>query len=152
MDSAMTTMPRYSIHARDGAWHVLFRVDGRQVKRRVGPVHEPGRPKEGALNRSAAEHRAREIVAEHLATIATPRPTGPTFREVAHDYMHWLERVRGAKPSTLADHRYLLAESNGTTKGRIMDAIGDRAAAEVTPGEMEQLLDDLAAGPRTTNN
>ena len=34
----------------------------------------------------------------------------PTFREVAHAYLEWLEHVRGAKPSTLLDHRYLLVE------------------------------------------
>jgi integrase len=33
-----------------------------------------------------------------------------TFREVAQSYPSWLEDVKGAKPSTTADYRYLLAE------------------------------------------
>ena len=35
---------------------------------------------------------------------------GVTFRELAVDYLEWLERVKDAKPSTLRDHRLLLAE------------------------------------------
>ena len=33
------------------------------------------------------------------------RERGMTFREVAHDYLRWLEHVRGAKPATLLDYR-----------------------------------------------
>ncbi len=59
----------------------------------------------------------------------------PSFREVAHAYLDWAERVRDGKPATLRDHRYLLAEpgarhrcGQGTHAGLIMGALGDRPA------------------------
>ena len=103
---------------------------------------------------AGAHDRAREIVAEQAVKAADPQASGPTFREVALDYMRWLERVKGAKPSTLSDHGYALAEPNGTTSGQVMLALGDRPAAEVTPRDVENLLDTLAASgasPRTIN-
>ena len=49
-------------------------------------------------------------LAERAAAAERAANAPPTFREVAHAYLDWLERVRGAKPATLRDHRYLLAE------------------------------------------
>ncbi|TMK98217.1 MAG: site-specific integrase [Actinobacteria bacterium] len=159
----MTAMklPTYSLQLRGARFYdVYFRVNGRQVKRRVGRAWvkdgkpRRGRPQEGFLDVAAAHDRAREIVAEHVATVAEPRSVGPTFRNVAREYMTWLAKVRGAKPSTLADHGYALAEPNGTTNGSVMRALGDRPAAEVTAAEIEALLDTLAesgARARTIN-
>jgi integrase len=137
-------------------WDVSFRLDGRQLKRRIGPawVRRRRPAPEGAFTEGAAHDRAREIVAELVAAARTPLLSGPTFREVAGDYLHWLERVRGAKPSTLADHRTQLAEPGERTTGRIMAALGDRPAADVTTTEVEDLLAGIeAAGgsPRTVN-
>jgi integrase len=150
------SLPGYSLQLRaQGArafYEVMFRIDGRQVKRRVGPawVTPAGKPRRGAaqdgfLDVGGAHDRAREIVAEQAVRAAGPQASGPTFREIALDYMRWLERVKGAKPSTLADHGYALAESNGTTSGQVMLALGGRPAAEVTPGEVENLHVALAA-------
>src|SRR5438128_108355 len=159
----MTAMklPTYSLQLRGARFYdVYFRVNGRQVKRRVGRAWvkdgkpRRGRPQEGFLDVAAAHDRAREIVAEHVATVAEPRSVGPTFRNVAREYMTWLAKVRGAKPSTLAGHGYALAEPNGTTNGSVMRALGDRPAAEVTAAEIEALLDTLAesgARARTIN-
>jgi integrase len=158
-------LPTYSLQLREqGArafYEVMFRTGGRQVKRRVGPAWvtpagkpRRGRPRDGCLDVAGAHDRAREIVAEHAAKAADPQEAGPTFREVALDYMRWLEQVKGAKPSTLADHGYALAEPSGTTNGHVMRTLGDRPAAEVTPREVEDLLDALAASggsPRTVN-
>jgi integrase len=149
-----TTLPRYSVHERDGVWHVLFRRDGKQVKRRIGPAHTRGRPQQGALNRSAAEHRARELVAELAAASEAQMAEGPTVRQIAHEYLDWLERVRGAKPSTLSDHRTLLAQPGERMAGRIMDAIGDSPAADVAPAEVEAILTSIetaGGSPRTVN-
>ena len=159
------SLPTYSLQLRAQGtrafYEVMFRIDGRQVKRRVGPawVTPDGKPRRGApqdgfLDVAGAHDRAREIVAEQAVRAAGPQAAGPTFREVARDYMSWLERVKGAKPSTLADHGYALAESNGTTSGQVMLALGGRPAAEVTPRDVENLLDTLAASgasPRTIN-
>jgi hypothetical protein len=159
------SLPTYSLQLRAQGtrafYEVMFRTGGRQVKRRVGPAWvtpagkpRRGRPRDGCLDVAGAHDRAREIVAEQAVKAADPQATGPTFREVALDYMRWLERVKGAKPSTLADHGYALAESNGTTSGQVMLALGGRPAAEVTPRDVENLLDTLAASgasPRTIN-
>jgi hypothetical protein len=159
------SLPTYSLQLRAQGtrafYEAMCRIDGRQVKRRVGPAWltpagkpRRGRPRDGCFDVAGAHDRAREIVAEHAVKAAEPRAAGPTFREVALDYMRWLERVKGAKPSTLADHGYALAEPNGTTNGQVMLALGGRPAAEVTPRDVENLLDTLAASgasPRTIN-
>ena len=75
-----------------------------------------------------------------------------TFREVAYEYLHWLEHVRDAKPSTLLDHGYLLVEpgtphrrGTGTHGGQIMKALGDRPAAEIATREINKLLVTVAS-------
>ena len=89
------------------------------------------------------------------------RRRGVAFRELAHEYLGWLEEVRGAKPSTLRGYRSQLAErgqpyrrGKGRCKGLIMAALGDRPAGEITTREVEQLMRSVAAsgaGPRTVN-
>jgi len=82
-------------------------------------------------------------------------------RELSAEYLFWLEDVKGAKPSTVQDHRCLLADPGqayrrgpGSSHGLIMAALGDRPAREVTTREVEELLRTIAAtgaGPRTVN-
>jgi integrase len=105
-------------------------------------------------------HVEREL-AEREAAADRAANAPPTFRTVAWAYLDWLERVRGAKPATLRDHRYLLAEPGTAHRrgarvhaGLIMRALGDRPAAEVTTREINRLLADVAArgaSPRTVN-
>ncbi len=83
-----------------------------------------------------------------------------TFREVACAYLAWMEEVKGAKPSTMRNHRSLLAEpgqpyrrGRGTTEG-IMRVLGDRPAQAVTTREIEQVLAAVArigVSPSTVN-
>jgi fermentation-respiration switch protein FrsA (DUF1100 family) len=101
----------------------------------------------GATDRESAEHER--------------RARGVTFREVARAYLRWLADVAGAKPSTLRDHGYVLAEpgvahkrGGGTTAGHVMAALGDRPAAKITTREVEELLATVSAtgaSPRTVN-
>jgi hypothetical protein len=70
-----------------------------------------------------------------------------TVCELAADWLVWLEEVKGAKPSTVADYRFLLREpgipyrrGNRKSAGRIMAAFGDRAAAEVTTADVSAFL------------
>ena len=89
------------------------------------------------------------------------RRRGVSFRELTAEYLVWLNEVKGAKPSTLRDHRCLLAEpgqayrqGRGSSPGLIMAALGDRPAREVTTREVEGLLRTVAAtgaAPRTVN-
>ena len=149
------------------------------MKRRLGPAwlerddaggfrRRRGRPKPGYLDEHAAivfkDQLVREVereLAERSAAAERAKRTPPTFREVAHAYLEWIERVGGAKPATLRDHRYLLAEPGarhrrgaGAHTGRIMRSLGNRTASEVTTREINRLLADVAAGgasPRTVN-
>src|SRR5207248_1234167 len=73
----------------------------------------------------------------------------------------WLEHVKGAKPSTLRDHRLLLAEpgqahrrGKGVSRGLVMAALGDRPVREMTTREIEDLLRSVSStgvAPRTVN-
>jgi integrase len=145
------SLPTYSLQIRKQrsrpVYTVMFRWPaGRQVKRTIGPAWtKRGRPPEGHFDAALAHDRAREIVREHVA--ATDRPL--TFRQLAADYLRWLAEVRGAKPSTLSDHAYTLAEPRDGRNGRVMAALGDRPAAEVAPREIEDLLSELAASGAT---
>ena len=155
-DGALTTMKRRLGRAwleRDGA--------GGWRRRR-------GRPKAGYLDERAAvlamDRVVRDVERELAGRAAAARRAAespPTFREVAHAYLDWVEHVRDAKPTTLRDHRYLLAEpgvghrrGSGAHRGLIMRALGDRPAREVTTREVNRLLSEVAAGgvsPRTVN-
>jgi integrase len=149
------------------------------MKRRLGPAwlergengeyrKRRGRPKPGFLHEAAAivaKDRVIRAVEHELADAADEAKRAamalPTFREVAHAYLYWLEHVQDAKPSTLREHRYLLAEpgtphrrGKGTHAGHIMIAFGDRAAAEIATRDINNLLDTIAGtgvSPRTVN-
>src|SRR6266516_5078555 len=153
------SLPTYSLQIRKQhsgpVYTVMFRWPaGRQVKRTIGPAWtKRGRPPEGHFDAALAHDRAREIVREHVAS-SERRHAEPTFREIAHDYLRWLERVKGATPATLRDHRWTLAEPNGGGSGHTMCVLGDQPAAEITPQEIAAVLDALAesgSSPRTVN-
>ncbi len=127
-----------------------------------------GRPPEGVLTEAQAAERMLALVREHDADqtlferdAEERRRRGVTFRELAAEYQHWLEDIKGAKPSTLRDHRLLLAEpgsayrrGSGASRGLVMAALGDRPAREVTTREVEDLLRSVAGtgvAPRTVN-
>lgn len=151
----------------------------RRMKRRLGPAwleHDEnggfrrrrGRVKPGFLDETAAivakDRLIRDVerkLAEAAAAAERQANAPVTFREIAHAYLDWLERVLGAKPSTLRDHRYLLAEpgaqhrrGGGTHRGAIMAALGDQPAEAVTTRQINELLAGVAAAgasPRTVN-
>jgi integrase len=127
-----------------------------------------GRPPAGMLTEPMAASRMLELVRQHDADQTSlerdaeeRRRRGVTFRELAVEYLQWLEDIKGAKPSTLRDHRLLLAEPGtvyrrgaGTSRGLVMSALGDRPAREVMTREVEDLLRSVATGgvaPRTVN-
>jgi integrase len=105
---------------------------------------------EHAVELQESEQRAREA-AEHRVTV----------RELAHEWLSWLEQVKGAKPSTVADYRFLIREpgvphrrGDGVSHGRIMRAFGDLAAADVTTAGVSRFLrslDSTGLTPRSIN-
>ncbi len=157
-----------------------WRRAGRQVKRRIGPawleraaddsgwVMRRGRVQEGYFDEKRATVRMAELIAEHdkeeraiEAGERERRERGVTFREVAAEWLEHLQHERGAKPSTLSDYRYMLAEpgtphrrGNGKSPGTIMAAFGDRPAAKITTKDVSgflRKLDSQGVSPRSVN-
>ena len=63
------------------------------------------------------------------------------------DNLDWLEKIKGAKPSTMRNHRSTLAEpgtayrrGRETINGHVMAALGDRPASKITTREINALL------------
>lgn len=174
-----TAKPFIRQRATGPFWYAKWSRDGRPVIRALGPAwaqpdnsggwrRKRGRPPEGSLTEAQASERMLRLVREHhdeqtrLERDAEERRRrGVTFGQLAEDYLKWLEHVKGAKPSTLRDHRSMLAapdqpfrRGTGVTKGRIMSALADRPAREITTREIEDLLKSVAASsvsPRTVN-
>ena len=179
-----TRLPTGSLVVRTGPlgapfYEAKWRHDGRQVKRRVGPAwvvrdgaggwhRRRGRVPDGWYDEKRATVRMAELVAEHADEVerrareeqaARDRPV--TFREVAADWLEWLEHVKGARPSTIRSYRSQLVEPGTPYKrggrkcrGRVMKAFGDRPAAEITTADVSKFLreyDRTGVSSRTVN-
>src|SRR5271155_6188786 len=94
------SLPTYSLQLRAQGtrafYEAMFPIDGRQLKRRVGPAWvtpagkpRRGRPRDGFLDVAGAHDRAREIVAEQAVKAADPQAAGPTFPEGGLPYLRW---------------------------------------------------------------
>jgi integrase len=165
-----TSRPFVRSRASGPFWYGKWYRGGRPVIRSLGRAWvesdrhggwrpRRGRPAHGALTEVQAGERMLKLVRAHheeqtlVEQDATERfRRGVTFRELAQSYLDWLENVKDAKPSTLRDYRSQLAEpgqafrrGSGTSAGRILAALGDRPAREITTREVEQLLRSVAA-------
>jgi integrase len=169
------------VERSDGpVYEAKWRRGRRQVKRRVGPAWlergvggkdwrpRRGRMPEGFLDEKRATVRMAELIAEHEqkeraieAGERERREQGVTFRELVAEWLDHLERERGAKPSTLSDYHYMLAEpgtphqrGKGKSPGLVMAAFGDLPAAKITTRQVSAFLrqlDDSGVSPRTVN-
>ncbi len=174
-----TARPFIRQRATGPFWYAKWSRNGQPVIRALGRAwveadgnggwrRRRGRSPDGALTEVEAAERMLALVREHHAeetllerNAEERRRRGVSFRELAAEYLSWLDDVKGAKPSTLRDHRCLLAEpgqayrrGRGSSPGLIMAALGDRPAREVTTREVEELLRTIAAtgiAPRTVN-
>ena len=174
-----TAKPYVRARASGPRWYAKWSRNGTPVVRSLGKAWveadgsggwrpRRGRAPTGALTEAQASERMLRLVREHhdertlLETDADERRRrGATFRDVARGYLDWMQDVKGAKPSTMRDHLSLLAEPGqahrrgaGSSSGRIIRALGDRPAAEITTREVEQLLTAIArtgVAPRTVN-
>ena len=97
-----------SIFERNGVYFGKWRVDGRQIKRRLGPVRTVG-ARDG-LTKAQAEARLRELMAEVSGReregggIATRRPHHYTVAELADLFIDHARDHRGLKATTLTDY------------------------------------------------
>jgi integrase len=154
-------------------YEAKFRDGGRQVMRRVGPAWlEPGPngawlPHRGRVPEGYFDERRAHVRAAALATayVAEREKEGlntrqlATFRELAADYMHWLATDYGAKPTTLRDHAYKLAEpganhrrGSGVSEGTVMRELGDVPAAKITAEDVRRLLSSLTENGLSARN
>lgn len=127
-----------------------------------------GEPADGALTEREANAMLDQLIGqydvdqtriEHDAE--ERRVRGVTFRELVHEWLVYLEREKGAKPSTLIDYRWMIAEpgaphrrGKGAYPGLLIAALGDRRIAEITTRRVSDFLrslDDRGCRPRTVN-
>jgi integrase len=174
-----STTPFLRARASGVFWYAKWSRGGVQVNRALGRAWvEPdgqggwrrrrGRPPAGTLTEAEATARMLELVAAHdaeqtllEAEASERRRRGVTFRELAADWLVYLEHEKGAKPSTLRDYRWLLAEPGqphgrgpGTSPGLLMASFGDRPAGAITTRDVSgylRRLDASGASPRTVN-
>ncbi len=175
MIGSVTTPPALVVRSHNGKpyYEAKFRDGTQQVMRRVGPawlersscgrwVPRRGRVPDGYFDERRAHVRAAEVAAAYLADGAAMRRVAQkpaTFRELAWSYMQWLARDYGAKPTTLRDHAYKLAEpgtahgrGSGVSEGRIMRALGDLSAEEITAEHVRRLLSSMTADGLSARN
>ncbi|HEY5198704.1 MAG TPA: tyrosine-type recombinase/integrase [Solirubrobacteraceae bacterium] len=127
-----------------------------------------GRCPEGWLDERSANVAAVQAMEGHAQIVASAaqraqqeRDRLVTVRVVAHDWLDWLEKVRGSKPSTVRDYRTLLREPGSPHKrgtkssaGRIMATFGDDPTLEVTEAKVSRFLkslDEAGFTPRNVN-
>ena len=160
-----------------GKWRAS--LDGRQMKRRLGPawlaIGEDGKPhlrrgrvKPDFLDRRRAYARMAEVIAQcededarREEIDAARKRAGWTFGALAEAWLDHAERVRRLKPSTMRDLRSILARPGvskrrgaGAVKARLMTMLGDVPAASIVVDDIEdyfRLLADDGASPRTVN-
>ena len=111
----------------------------------------------GWFDEKRATVRMAELVAAHDATECAieqherdRRLHGATLRELAPEWLDYLKREKGAKPSTLLDYGYLLREpatphhrGGRQSTGRIMQAFGDLRLRDVTTTQVATFLRGL---------
>ena len=171
----MTPSPALVVRSHNGTpyYEAKFRDGTQQVMRRIGPAWlqqgadghwtpRRGRVPEEYFDERRAHVRAAEVVAAYLAEGASKRRAAQrpvTFRELASDYMRWLETDYAAKPTTLRDHAYKLAEPGtshrrgpGVARGLIMRDLGDLPAADITGDDVRRLLASMTATGLSARN
>ncbi|MBV9165605.1 MAG: tyrosine-type recombinase/integrase [Solirubrobacterales bacterium] len=179
--SATNTAARPYIRQRASGpfWYGKWSRNGRPVVRALGRAwveadrnggwrNRRGRAPEGTLTETQAASRMLALVREHHAQqtrlehdAEERRRQGVTFRELAHEWLGFLEREKGVKPSTLGDYGWMLAEpgqqhrrGQGRYPGLLMAAFGFRPARGITTRDVAEYLrglDKAGARPRTVN-
>ena len=98
-----------SLYERDGVWYAKWRIDGRQVKRKVGPRRSRGGS--DGLTRAQAEARLRELMAAVQAEDVRPapgaakRPGDMVVADLGEAFIEHARDHRGLKSTTLTDYR-----------------------------------------------
>jgi integrase len=92
-----------SVTQRGDSWYGRWRVNGRQVQRKLGPVRPAGTRL--GLTKSQAEAKLRKLIGE-VSHVAPDHRV--TFAEIADTYLHHVEFVMERKRSTVQDYKIML--------------------------------------------
>ena len=94
-----------SLFVQSGSWYGKWRVDGRQVKRRLGRVRAAGAP--DGLTRNQAERAHRRVMDE----LRNRKPDAPrSFEQAAGRYIDHVEHVMARKKSTVRDYQLIASK------------------------------------------
>lgn len=164
--------------AKDGSgfyWNVKWRVDGRQIKRRMGRAwvearqtpadvdgwqrhyrKRRGEPRAGYLTPDEATAQIKRTIKAHAEREArqAERRERVTFEQAARDWFEQKGAERGWKGTTRRNYAALLAHEEDTPKlrgrkprGRIMATFGHIDVREVTMKDVRAFLRTLDADP-----
>jgi integrase len=109
-------------------WYGRFYVDGRLVKRRIGPKRREGTS--DGLTRAQAEKALRRLLEEGRPTV--PAEQRIDLAEAAERYLLHLER-KGRKASTLEDYRSFL-------RVHLVPFFGGKSLDTITPTDVEAFI------------
>jgi integrase len=132
-----------SLKQRSGGaqWYVKYRVNGRQVQKRLGPAWpKRGRPPEGYLTRALAEAALGEILraADAGVPLGASSP-GRTFGEACAEWLRYVEHDRQRAASTVRSYRSLV-------NGRLIPDFGaDTSLASITTARVDEYREGLLA-------
>jgi len=115
------------------AWYAKYRLpDGRQVKKKVGPVWtKRGRPEAGYFTKSTAQAWLDETLASaRRGDLAGAVRTGATFSEAAAEWLRYAEQERACKPTTLTDYGNMVRVLSRT--------FGDEPVESITADSIER--------------
>jgi integrase len=120
-----------SVFVRGGAFYGKWRVDGQQVKRKLGPVKGPDAPH--GLTRNRAEGKLRELM-----SAVEPPPAHPAVDVAAAgaaylDHLDHLEHVMQRKRTTIQDYRIMLDR-------HLRPFFGTAPIGTITPEHVSKLL------------
>lgn len=174
-----TSRPFVRERASGPFWYGKWSRDGKPVMRALGRAWaEPdghggwkrkrGKAPNGMLTEAQASARMLDLVHDHHVEqeraeqdAEERRRRGITFRELVAEWLVYLEREKGATPSTLIDYGWMVAEpgqphrrGQGRSPGLLMAALGDRPISELTTREIGaflRALDERGCKPRTIN-
>ena len=156
MDSPQNIAGRVTGHLvlrdlkRGAVWYAKTRVPSRdpeQTMRKLAPAHVGGgRPRNGAMTRRQAEDTLADMLAAERRKVGERGyDYGPArFADVAADYLHHVEHVRGRRASTVSDYR-------GSIENYLNPRWGEWSVDTITTEDVEALRDELIPkmSPRT---
>jgi integrase len=130
---------------RGRVWYAKYRLpDGRQVQRKLGPAWSGRtRPPAGYVTkRQAEEWLQRTLVEARDGTLPGLVRTGVTVAQAATEYLRYIERDRGRKPSTVQGYRWLI-------NSQLLPTFAELPIESVTPAHVELWLAQSASKPST---